>query len=55
MLNLTKVFWWKANGSPPKVLSEWSDLITATVEHWVDRYGLNEVRTWFFECWNEVS
>jgi xylan 1,4-beta-xylosidase len=55
ILILAKVFWWKANGSPPKVLSEWSDLITATVEHWVYRYGLKEVRTWFFECWNEVS
>lgn len=27
----------------------------ATVEHWIRRYGLDEVRTWYFECWNEVS
>lgn len=27
----------------------------ATVDHWIQRYGLQEVRTWYFECWNEVS
>ena len=27
----------------------------ATVDHWIKRYGLEEVRTWYFECWNEVS
>jgi xylan 1,4-beta-xylosidase len=23
--------------------------------HWVERYGAAEVRTWFFEVWNEPN
>ncbi|KEY66820.1 hypothetical protein S7711_10124 [Stachybotrys chartarum IBT 7711] len=49
------VFWWKGNGSPPKNLDHWSDLVDATVRHWVTRYGIDEVRTWYFECWNEPN
>ncbi|GES63894.1 beta-xylosidase [Aspergillus terreus] len=49
------VFWWKGNGSPPKQLDQWSDLVRATVDHWIKRYGLEEVRTWYFECWNEPN
>jgi xylan 1,4-beta-xylosidase len=25
------------------------------VVHWIDRYGLDEVRQWFFEVWNEPN
>lgn len=49
------MFWWKGHGSPPKQLDQWYDLVRATVDHWIQRYGLQEVRTWYFECWNEVS
>ncbi|OKO97460.1 Beta-xylosidase [Penicillium subrubescens] len=49
------VFWWKGHGSPPKDLDQWSDLVRATVDHWIQRYGLQEVRTWYFECWNEPN
>lgn len=48
-------FWWKANGSPPKDIAKWADMISASVHHWVDRYSLAEVETWYFEVWNEVS
>ncbi|MER5201426.1 GH39 family glycosyl hydrolase [Streptomyces sp. NPDC002755] len=49
------VFWWKANGSPPKDLAKWGALISALVRHWVDRYGIGEVRQWYFEVWNEPN
>lgn len=49
------LFWWKAHCSPPTDMGAWVDLVTATVEHWIDRYGLDEVRTWPFEIWNEPN
>ncbi|MFH8249054.1 beta-xylosidase [Microbacterium sp. B2969] len=49
------VFWWKAHCSPPNDMAAWTDLVTATVRHWIDRYGLDEVRTWPFEVWNEPN
>jgi xylan 1,4-beta-xylosidase len=52
---LGTVFWWKGNGSPPKDFRKWADLIHRTVCHWVGRYGLEEVRSWYFEVWNEPN
>lgn len=49
------LFWWKAHCSPPNDMGRWVDLVTATVEHWVDRYGIDEVRHWPFEVWNEPN
>ena len=49
------LFWWKAHCSPPKDMRAWTDLVTATVRHWIDRYGIAEVRTWYFEVWNEPN
>ena len=49
------LFWWKAHCSPPTDMAEWSRLVTATVEHWVERYGIDEVRQWPFEVWNEPN
>ncbi|GAA2033288.1 hypothetical protein WDZ16_02270 [Pseudokineococcus marinus] len=49
------VFWWGAHCSPPTDMSRWLALVTATVEHWVERYGLPEVRRWKFEVWNEPN
>jgi xylan 1,4-beta-xylosidase len=49
------LFWWKAHGSPPTDMGAWVDLVTATVEHWIGRYGLDEVRRWPFEVWNEPN
>jgi xylan 1,4-beta-xylosidase len=49
------LFWWKAHCSPPKDMSAWVDLVTATLTHWVDRYGIEEVLTWPFEVWNEPN
>jgi xylan 1,4-beta-xylosidase len=49
------VFWWKGNGSPPKDWDKWAELIRRTVRHWIERYSLNEVRSWYFEVWNEPN
>lgn len=49
------VFWWRGHGAPPTDLGEWADLITATVTHWIERYGIEEVRSWYFEVWNEPN
>lgn len=48
-------FWWGAHGSPPVDTEAWQELITTTVQHWVDRYGADEVATWYFEVWNEPN
>ncbi|MDI3418729.1 GH39 family glycosyl hydrolase [Streptomyces luteolus] len=41
--------------SPPKDWQRWGDLVRALTQHLVDRYGLDEVRTWMFEVWNEAN
>ncbi len=48
-------FFVKANVTPPKDWNEWYDLIRALVQHLVSRYGLEEVRSWPFEVWNEPN
>ncbi|HEY7222621.1 MAG TPA: xylan 1,4-beta-xylosidase [Micromonosporaceae bacterium] len=49
------VFWWKGNITPPSSPDEWARLTRATVAHLVDRYGLDEVRGWPIEVWNEPN
>jgi xylan 1,4-beta-xylosidase len=48
-------FWYKQNVSPPKSMEGWDDLITHFAKHLVDRYGIDEVATWYFEVWNEPN
>ena len=49
------VFWWKGRISPPKDLQAWAELVERFVRHCVERYGLDEVRQWYFEVWNEPN
>ncbi|NED99537.1 GH39 family glycosyl hydrolase [Phytoactinopolyspora halotolerans] len=49
------VFWWRGNVTPPRSYIEWGELVSATVRHLVDRYGLDEVRRWPIEVWNEPN
>lgn len=49
------VFWWRGNVTPPASYPEWARLVRETVAHLVDRYGLDEVRTWPIEVWNEPN
>lgn len=48
------IFYWKGNTSHPKP-DGWHDLIEAFIRHLETRYGQEEVRTWFFEVWNEPN
>ncbi|MDW8343743.1 MAG: hypothetical protein RMM51_04545 [Verrucomicrobiae bacterium] len=49
------MFHWKMNVTPPRSYDEWSALVAAFTRHIVERYGLDEVRQWFFEVWNEPN
>jgi xylan 1,4-beta-xylosidase len=49
------IFWYRANVTPPKDYAKWEGLITAFVRHVTERYGADEVRTWYFEVWNEPN
>ncbi|MBR4254874.1 MAG: hypothetical protein IKQ16_07290 [Lentisphaeria bacterium] len=49
------VFWWKANVTPPAKYEKWDALIRTLVQHWTDRYGADELKTWRFEVWNEPN
>ncbi len=49
------VFWWKANITPPRDWNRWEWLVEQFVRHAIDRYGLAEVRRWYFEVWNEPN
>ncbi|MBQ7178235.1 MAG: hypothetical protein IJS08_12535 [Victivallales bacterium] len=39
--------------SNPADYDEWRQLCQAQAQHWVDRYGVDEVSQWLFHCWNE--
>jgi len=49
------IFWWRGNVTPPKDYDKWAALIQNLVRHFTDRYGRNEVKTWYFEVWNEPN
>lgn len=49
------IFWWKGNVTPPKDYDKWRALIRNLVQHFTERYGVDEVKTWYFEVWNEPN
>jgi xylan 1,4-beta-xylosidase len=49
------VFNYKGNITPPTDYKMWNEFIYAFVEHLGDRYGLEEIRQWYFEVWNEPN
>ncbi len=40
---------------PPKDYNKWRDLIYNWVKHSVERYGKDEVVSWYWEVWNEPN
>ena len=48
------IFYWKGNTSHPNH-AQWGPLVDTFVRHLQQRYGQEEVRTWFFEVWNEPN
>ena len=51
--NDNRVFAVKCAGCPPNDYDDWHRLVNTTVKALVGRYGLDEVRSWNFEPWNE--
>ena len=49
------IFWWKGNTTLPKDFKKWGDFVRAFTEHVTQRYGRDEVKTWYFEVWNEPN
>jgi xylan 1,4-beta-xylosidase len=49
------IFWWRGNVTPPKDYAKWEAFIAAFVQHCTERYGRDEVRSWYFEVWNEPN
>lgn len=48
-------FAYAGNITPPKDYDQWADFIEAFTRHAEERYGADEVSTWFFEVWNEPN
>lgn len=49
------VFDYEANVTPPKDYHQWGIFMRKLVTHLIERYGAEEVRSWFFEVWNEPN
>jgi xylan 1,4-beta-xylosidase len=39
--------------APPKSYQKWYELVFQLVRHCLERYGEDEIRTWYWELWNE--
>ena len=48
-------FHYRGNVSKPKDYREWDELITRLTAHLTERYGHDEVASWYFEVWNEPN
>ena len=51
--NDNRVFTAKCAACPPKDFDDWHRLVHAAVKALAERYGLDELRAWNFEPWNE--
>ncbi len=40
---------------PPRDYERWGELVYQWVRHCVDRYGASEVKSWYWETWNEAN
>lgn len=40
---------------PPKDYEKWAELVFQWVKHSTERYGIDEVNTWYWELWNEPN
>lgn len=47
------IFYYQANFSPPKDINAWLDLIDAFIIHLINRYGIEELKSWYFQVWTE--
>jgi xylan 1,4-beta-xylosidase len=49
------VFDYRGIISPPTDWAEWNQVVHELAAHLVERYGIDDVRTWGFEVWNEPN
>lgn len=49
------IFYYKGNITPPKRYEKWAELIKSLIIHLIERYGKEEIESWFFEVWNEPN
>ncbi len=49
------MFNWKANISYPKSLDKWESLVRNFTKHLINRYGIDEVTSWYFEIWDNFT
>ena len=49
------IFWWRGNVTPPKDYNKWEAFMKNLVQHFTERYGEEEVKSWYFEVWNEPN
>ena len=54
--NSRTVMWYRGHVEPDmSKYPAWGRLVEAFVSHLVERYGLDEIRKWYFEVWNEPN
>jgi xylan 1,4-beta-xylosidase len=39
----------------PRDLDQWKAFVAGGIRHHIERYGIEEVKSWYFECWNEPN
>lgn len=44
-------WYYQPNVSFPKSLKKWSRLVESFAKHMIERYGISEVRQWYFDFW----
>jgi xylan 1,4-beta-xylosidase len=48
-------FWYHPTVAPPRDARQWYQLIFQFARHLVERYGIEQVASWYFEVWNEPN
>jgi xylan 1,4-beta-xylosidase len=48
-------FYYKGNITPPRHYRQWAETIGSMVRHLEARFGRRQVRSWYFEVWNEPN
>lgn len=49
------IYHYQGNTTLPRSYDEWKFFIQDFVNHLIKRYGLDEVKNWYFEFWNEPN
>ena len=50
-----KIFFWQCYVSAPNNMEKWTDMVENFIKHIINRYGIDKVREWYFEFWNEPN